>query len=226
MINIITLSGYAGSGKNTVSKILHEKHGYVEMAFADKIRAALLKLNPVVTVEATASYGYPDIFRTMSLEPYLVIKTLQSIIDEHGWDKAKRKYPEIRRLMQVFGTEIGRELFGEDVWVRLLVEDLTKKTTEGQCNFVISDARFLNELNIHASMLEYGHVSITRTNINISNWWIERPGYGPLNAHASENSISSQHCSVNIDNNDTIKQLSTTIEIAVALSFAATQNKP
>jgi len=82
---IIGLSGRAGSGKDEVAKVLVDLYGYKRIAFADAIRDALYELNPLVS----------DRIRVADL------------VDEYGWDFAKKNF-EVRRLLQVFGTEVGR----------------------------------------------------------------------------------------------------------------------
>ena len=56
-----------------------------------------------------------------------------------GWDEAK-KTEEVRRLLQIFGTEIGRSLLGENIWVELATRNL-----ESSKNYVFTDVRFPNE---------------------------------------------------------------------------------
>ena len=95
---IIGLSGYSQSGKDTVAEILVKQYGYKRMAFADKIREALYTLNPVVN-----AIGNEFIY-------------LQRLVDSSGWDEAK-KNPEVRRLLQTLGAEVGRDLIDPSVWV-------------------------------------------------------------------------------------------------------------
>jgi hypothetical protein len=77
--NIIGLTGYAQSGKDTFASILVEKYGYSRIAFADKIRDFLYGINPMVGCSPT---GY-----------------LQDLVNLVGWDKAKQE-PQVRRLLQ------------------------------------------------------------------------------------------------------------------------------
>ena len=46
--------------------------------------------------------------------------TYREAIEERGYTEAKAEFPEVRRLLQVFGTEVGRDLFGENVWVDIM----------------------------------------------------------------------------------------------------------
>lgn len=60
---------------------------------------------------------------------------------------AERKSPEVRTLLQVLGTELGRHVYGEDVWVRMLFARLRMMEDRwGWDTWVIPDVRFLNEV--------------------------------------------------------------------------------
>ena len=145
---IIGLAGKAGSGKDEVAKILIDLYGYKRIAFADAIRDALYELNPLVA----------DRLRVTDL------------VDEYGWDFAK-KNPEVRRLLQIFGTEVGRKQFGEDVWVEKVIFDLDIGD-----KVVITDVRFGNEH--YAIKWNHGEV-----------WRVERPNLEPVADHISEHAL-------------------------------------
>mgnify|MGYP006281976585 CR=1 FL=1 len=89
---IIGLAGYAGAGKDTAGDILIQKHDYMRIAFADKIRAFIYDINPQVG----------------SL-------TLQEVVAKDGWDVAKQ-IPEVRRLLQDTGIAGFIRDFGGQVW--------------------------------------------------------------------------------------------------------------
>lgn len=115
-MNIIGLSGYARSGKDTVANILVEKYGYKRIAFADPIRDLLYDVDPFVD-------------RNISL---------RSLVDEYGWDVAK-SYPEVRRLMQDLGLS-ARRLFGESFWLHQAMKSFATSD-----KVVVADVRFVNE---------------------------------------------------------------------------------
>lgn len=57
------------------------------------------------------------------------------------------KPPRVRRLLQVMGTEQGREVWGEDIWVNTMFAWMTLYHKDwGIDKFVIPDVRFPNEL--------------------------------------------------------------------------------
>lgn len=138
---IVGLCGLAGAGKDSVAEILEAKLGFKRASFAEDIRTALYTLNPIV--------GRRWFFWTVRL---------QDAVDRLGWDQAKRRYPEIRRLMQVFGTEVGREQFGQKFWL-----DRTFSHFTADDDVAISDVRMQNEVD---TIQESGGFVI----------WVKRPG--------------------------------------------------
>jgi hypothetical protein len=116
--NLIGLTGYAQSGKDTLASILVEKYGYSRIAFADKIREFLYGINPMVACSPT---GY-----------------LRDLVNLVGWDKAKQE-PQVRRLLQDLGIS-ARDLIAEDVWVTAALGSVDKSQ-----RVVITDVRFENE---------------------------------------------------------------------------------
>ena len=119
---MIGLSGEQGSGKNTCGEILALQHGYVQMAFADPVRTGLYALNPLVELDNG------------------IVARLQMIVDQIGWDSAKRNSKDIRGLMQRFGTEAGRDIHGYNCWVAI-----AERNTRVNRNYVFTDVRFPNE---------------------------------------------------------------------------------
>lgn len=143
---VIALCGHAFSGKDSAAKPLLN-NGWRRVAFATPLRSALLRLNPIVDEFDTA----------------------HSLVTRVGWDDAK-KLPEVRRLLQRLGTEAGRDIHGQDCWVKLAA----KAIDAADCPVVITDLRFPEELPL---VRYYGGKVI----------WIERPGVGPVNGHKSDN---------------------------------------
>jgi len=123
--NIIGLTGYAQSGKDTFASILVEKYGYSRIAFADKIRDFLYGINPMVACSPT---GY-----------------LQDLVNLVGWDKAKQE-PQVRRLLQDLGIS-ARDLISEDIWVNAALSSVSKDQ-----RVVVTDVRFENEAAMIKSM--------------------------------------------------------------------------
>ena len=118
---IIGVSGWARAGKDTVADHLVDNFGFVKMSFAEPMREALIRLNPMIRVG-----GHPT--------------ELASAVRLMGWENLKGESPDIRGLMQRLGTEVGREMFGETFWI-----DLALSRVEPGMNVVFADCRFVNE---------------------------------------------------------------------------------
>jgi dephospho-CoA kinase len=151
---IIGLSGYAQSGKDTVANYLVEHHGFIRIAFADPIREALYNLDPVVT----------DI-------PELSGMHLKWLVDGLGWERIKIDSPQVREMLQRFGTEVARNLWSENFWV-----DLAMSKAKLLDNVVITDVRYPNELD-------------AIRDVSGSVWRVEKPGVSAVNSHTSETAL-------------------------------------
>jgi len=172
-VEVLGISGYARSGKDTIAEHLSDK-GYVRASFADNIRKALYLLDPIVI-------GSSPTYKTEI--------RLQELVDAVGWEKAKEA-EEVRKLLQRFGTEVGRSMFGVDVWVNLLFHWL-----EDGSKIVIPDVRYFNEV-----------LAIERLGGKV--WRVERPGITAVNAHVSEKDLDGyKKFDQVINNNDTIESL-------------------
>jgi hypothetical protein len=167
LVMIIGLSGYAQSGKDATANLLCLNYDYERRAFADPIRTAMYRLNPRVDS----------------------VVRLAELIDDYGWDTAKHN-PEVRRLLQVFGTEVGRKMFGDNFWIKTALKDLT-----GAERIVISDVRYPNEANAIKAL--GGTV-----------WRINRHNLSAVNGHVSEHAMDNYMFNHVIYNDGTLDDLS------------------
>lgn len=155
---IIGITGYAQHGKDTIASVLSRELGYNRVALADQMKAAMLTLNPI----AEQLYG----------------NRLATLVELEGWDEAKKE-PEVRRLLQVFGTEVGRNMLGEDVWIEALVRNTKGFYSPSERKLVIPDIRFPNEARWIRRVGEL--------------WKVTRPNFdnGVGTSHPSERHIGS-----------------------------------
>lgn len=126
---IIGLTGRARAGKDTVAHCLVTRHGYTRVAFADKLKEAAYALNPHIQ---TSWHGFD-------------YETLQYLVDIHGWEAAKDRYPDVRRILQALGTEAGWQIHGKNLWVNAAAA--TIDTLPANDPVVISDVRFQHEVD-------------------------------------------------------------------------------
>lgn len=185
---LVGLWGYAGSGKDTAAEAL-VADGWRREAFADRLRAMLYALNPTLSF-------VPDALPTYGWE-------LREIIDTDGWDKAKRDVPEIRELLQRLGTEAGRGVLGENVWVDAVMNAWKES---GKQPTVITDMRFRNEAN---AIVQAGGITVA----------IHRPDCKPVNGHVSETALEGWDFDFVINNAGTVKDLHMTIRDLVAVAY-------
>ena len=164
---IIGLSGYARSGKDSVAQLLCLNYAFNRVSFADPIREAIITLNPKLDSITHVSHRVSD----------------------YGWDVAKQD-PEIRRLLQFMGTEVGRKMFGENIWI-----DMAFKQAEQYQRVVIADVRFPNEAD-----------AIKQRGGNV--WRINRHGLNGINHHASEHAMDNYMFDHVIYNDGSLEELS------------------
>lgn len=121
-MQVIGLTGYAGSGKSTVANYLVEQHGFTRLSFAKPLKDMLRKLNPFIS-EGGDRTSY--------------------VLHELGEGCVKQSFPEYRRLLQVLGTDCIRAI-DPDFWVKAAVAQMTD--TNGK--YVFDDVRFPNEAEV------------------------------------------------------------------------------
>jgi hypothetical protein len=175
-ITVLGLSGWARSGKDTIADYLVDVEGYTKVSFAQPMKEAMYRLNPRITVNE------------------VVNTALRVGIDVYGWDGLKERSPDIRGLLQRFGTEIGREMFGENFWV-----DYALNSIEDGSKVVFSDVRFPNEADAIRQL--GGKV-----------YRVERYGVEAANDHISEHALDNYKFDGTINNNGSIQGLQQNVE--------------
>lgn len=176
MKKLIGFTGYARSGKDTAAGFLCSELGYSRVAFADALREMALAVDCYVDMRPDFAVGEPKPRR------------LSELVDELGWESAK-KFPDVRRLLQRLGTEAGREILGDTVWIDLAVGKAAKITGP----VVVSDVRFPNEVDaIHAN----GGIVVR----------VERPGCEPALGHVSDAGQGELDVDVTITNDSTLEK--------------------
>jgi cytidylate kinase len=159
---VLMLNGKIGSGKDTAASYLCERWGFTRLSFGDHVRKGLLAMDPYVPTEA---HGV------------LRLSTLVEVMG--GWDAVKRQVGEVRRLLQKYGTEGGRDIHGGDCWSNIVVKEIRELRDEEKGNLiVISDLRFKEEFNRIYKYFDGLTGSLVRV-VNIS-------GRGEDNNHSSE----------------------------------------
>lgn len=163
---VVGLAGYARAGKDTAGAYLVEHYGFQRVSFADPLRAVLLATDPLVPVRGPGPHA-------RCAGPTKTVR-LSKLVAEKGWEGAKTEWPEhpasVRQLLQRLGTEGGRNVIDQDVWVNAALRKLKPAGA-----YVFTDVRFPNEAD-----------AIARLGKTVR---VLRPGTGPVNDHPSERAL-------------------------------------
>lgn len=203
MINLVGIHGLYGVGKDTVAQIIHEVYGHEIKHFAEPVYKSLWNLNPWILLDSGE------------------FTRLQDIVRDHGWDYAK-SLPEVRRGLQVTGTENGRDIHGADCWVEYAAEQYNSFGFNNVVNSIsaghwsngsfvpaygeraskpswaYSDLRFENE---HAWLFDMGGSSIKVTGPQ------RRGGGDATKKHSSEAGLPDHLFDAIINNDGTLDDL-------------------
>lgn len=129
---IIGVVGFIGSGKGTVADILVNKKGFTKISFADSVKDA-----------TAAIFGWPRGLLEGDTDESREFREKK----DEWWSEKTGKHITPRNMLQLMGTEAGRDVIHPDVWV-LSVE----RKIGMYKNVVIPDVRFPNEMNFIQSM--------------------------------------------------------------------------
>jgi hypothetical protein len=125
-MRLIGLVGFIGSGKGTFADVLVERHGFVKESFANGVKDATAT---VFGWDRKMLEGDTDISRIWREKP------------DAFWSKKFEKEFSPRLALQLMGTEAGRGVFHEDLWIHSLERRLQEDK-----DYVIADVRFPNEI--------------------------------------------------------------------------------
>lgn len=158
-MKLIGVTGKAGSGKDTVAEYLVREYGFERYGFADPIKQGLC-----------AAFG---------LMPFDFADRARK---EQPIERLGGKSP--RQLAQWFGTEFGRNMICEDIWIRMaqfrydaLVDMVRNTFGPAPVGMVVSDVRFENEA-----------AWIRKTGGAV--WHVVRPVIESVAAHVSEAGVA------------------------------------
>lgn len=180
---LLGISGYAQAGKDTIADRLCDVHGFQRVAFADLLRRCAEALNPIVGVDPDGS-------------PVTYVETLEF----NGYEASKHLFPEFRGILQRLGTDVGRKLLDDNIWV-----DATLASLKTGVDYVITDARFTNEAQ---AIIDNGGLMVR----------VEREGTGPVNDHPSETALDDWFFDYTIQNNGTIEELNDKVDRLIRAS--------
>lgn len=163
---------------------------------------AAMPTNPIVGIAGLKGSGKSTLLyaikkrvhRHVSVYPFA--GPLKDIAFEMGWDGEKDE--DGRRLLQLLGTECGRECIHPDVWVGKWEDTIMPDLHNGHV-IMVDDVRFANEVGI---LQELGGILIKVTRPGQADkrrWWQVRAP----RAHPSEMPPADKHFHFLFDNDGT-----------------------
>lgn len=125
---IISVTGFIGSGKDTIADYLVGEYGFRRESFAGALKDAISTI-----------FGWDrELLEGKTVEG----RAWRERVDPWWADRLGMPDLTPRWVLQYWGTEVCRSTFHDDIWIASL-ENKLRKTNE---NIVISDCRFPNEL--------------------------------------------------------------------------------
>jgi hypothetical protein len=202
---IIGVCGFIGSGKDTVADYLQNFHEFRRESFASTLKDAV-----------AAVFGWD---RTMLEGRTKEAREWREQVDP--WWADRLNMPELtpRLMLQLWGTEVCRRGFHDDIWIA----SLENKLRTSKDHVVISDCRFPNE--IKAIKAQGGKILWVQRGVT-PHWydiacaankgdskasqWLSTEGI-----HASETAWAGTDFDHVVNNNSTIDSLYTTVKSLV-----------
>ena len=129
---IIGICGFKSSGKDTIGDYLVKEYDFKKVSFASTLKDII-----------SIMFGWSrDKLEGITKED----REWREQIDPWWSETLKMPLLSPRYVMQYFGTDLFRNHFHSDIWVKIIENKLNKYVKED--NIVITDCRFNNEINM------------------------------------------------------------------------------
>lgn len=215
---LVGLGGAQRSGKDEVANILVRRFGFHKLGMSDRLNDALMVLNPLVSIDSPVRLFDGSTIANTTLR-------YRSLVGLVGYEEAKT-VPEVRRLLQVFGTEVGRDMIDVDLWANLTFQRAADYLRNGH-SVVVTGIRFENELHALTDTADNNFVNdrtfyVTRPQAHRSNTAV-LPVLSTAETHSSETSLLASDFDCVLNNKGTLSELeATVIEHMYELGLAPT----
>jgi len=129
---LIGLSGFIGSGKDTIAKYLVETYGFIPLSYASALKDVVSSL-----------FGW-DRTKLEGITPE--DREWRNCVDT--WWEERIGIPGLtpRLVLQTIGTDMFRKHFHPDIWISVVERKiLNLKEQHPECRIIVTDCRFFNE---------------------------------------------------------------------------------
>lgn len=200
---IIGICGFIGSGKDTIADYLVNFHGFRRESFANSLKDAVAQV-----------FGWD---RTMLEGRTKQAREWREQVDP--WWAERLNMPNLtpRLMLQLWGTEVCRKGFHDDIWIA----SLENKLRTSKDDIVISDCRFPNEIKSirdaggiivwvkRGELPEWYDAALSMNKGEVQNmtWAISKDKIAKLGIHASETSWVGTSFDSIIENDSNIDDL-------------------
>lgn len=150
--HLVSLTGNMGCGKTTIAEFLVREHNFMRLSHAASLKRIAGELFDLTNDDLYTQEGKKREHRRDSVLECIKRYSMGEI-SEAAVSRAYHVVSELpemitsRSLLQLFGTEIIRYVYGDDFWVNKTIDRIYE---EGSVNktqrFVIDDTRFVNEI--------------------------------------------------------------------------------
>lgn len=154
-ISIVGVGGLLTSGKDAFADYLVTSWGYTKTFMSNPLHQWMLTENPWIKLDKPVQCMEGWTLEPGEFHPY------NYIVHQVGYTEAKEQ-TEIRRALQRIGTECGRKLISENVWVDAMEREIRQLQERGINHIVVTGIRYENELQM---IRRLGGETV----------WIERP---------------------------------------------------
>ena len=200
---IIGVCGFIGSGKDTVADYLTNFHGFRRESFANSLKDAVAQV-----------FGWD---RMMLEGRTKEAREWREQVDPWWSERLNMPLLTPRLVLQLWGTEVCRRNFHDDIWIA----SLENKLRNSKDDIVISDCRFPNEIksirNAGGIVVrvtrglepEWYDAAIAANSGEVGNmsWATSRSLLEKLKVHSSETAWVGTEFDAILDNNTTIDDL-------------------